>query len=191
VGRRQEAHLKPFVAALAVAACLATPALRAAPLVSQFRPENAPASCRWRPIQGETGPARSPAYYGPYADLHAADAADAQLPQPAAGRIGSRGLGLLGRLRLSAFVLFMFPQYSLAISSEAPPPAPPSLLHPTAVTGGGGSLPPHGESTSPFPSLDVPPLSPPVSEAPEPTTLLSGALGAFLAGTFACWRRRR
>jgi len=70
----------------------------------------------------------------------------------------------------------MFPQYSLAISSEAPPPAPPSLVETTALTGGGGLLPPHGGLTS-FPSLDLPPLSPPVSEAPEPTTLLSGALG--------------
>jgi hypothetical protein len=196
VGCYQEARRKPFVAALAVVAFLTVPAVRAAPLVSQFRPDNEPTGCLARAARAggvDLVPARLPVGFGPYADLGALDAAE---PEARAGTAGPRPLGLLGRLRLSAFLLFLFPQHTLAIPSKSPPPPPPSLIAPASFfTGGQGLVPPNHTQTLSLPPFGLPPILPPsvppVAEAPEPATLLSGALGAVLAGAFACWRRRR
>jgi hypothetical protein len=182
------ATLKPLVAALAAAACLAGSVVRAAPLVSQFCPQNDPLSYRPPGLPADLVSPRAPAGFGPYADAHPGEAAEAG-GSLAGVRPVPRPLGLLGRLRLTAFVLFLFPQYSLALASEAPPPPPPSLHERQALTAGGGTRLPHEEWTWNFPNLELPPRTPPVSEAPEPTTLFSGALGAVLAVSFACRRR--
>jgi hypothetical protein len=188
MGGAREGRCIPFAAALALAAGLATPAAHAAPLVSQFRSESAFLIPGSDIMPAASASSTFRASFGPYADLEAADAEDG--PASPALEAGSPGLALLGRLRLSAFLLFLFPQYTQAITP--PPPAPPTLVEtPTLPHTAVVLNSVHGPWTFPFVSVPTVHSPPPVSELPEPATLLSGTVGAGIAGAFACWRRRK
>jgi hypothetical protein len=185
MGGAWEARIAPFAAALAVAACLATPDVHAAPLVSQFRADTQLLT----PGSENPVPCKALARFAGYDELHAANEEEAAPPALSADERtpGSPWRVILGQLRVRALLLFLFPQYTGTIAS--PPPAPPSLveMQPVPLT---SVVLNSVEAPWPF-DFSLPPLTPPpVSEAPEPTTLLSAAVGACLIGAFGCWRRR-